>query len=269
MPFLLGTCLPLSLSAQGAVLPASMPFVLLSTYHDEPDAAGLFFNQAALSYLSGPSVSFFSERKYMMEDHYFFSAAMQYPSRFGNAALAVNHETSGLWSKNMLGLALGKKLGSLLSAGVQFNAASEKIPRYGNKWFMGAEAGVNLHLTSQLTAGVHFANPFSFFSSSPKIDAPAGICTAGLGYKAGETFYLAVAMRSEKGKEMDIIGGFEYSHLKRFFLRAGFTGASGACFLGAGLIHKSSRWDVSFSIHPRLGVSSGLLWTIRIKNKSR
>lgn len=252
--------------AQAGYLPVSMPSVMLTAYDKNgADVAGVFCNQAALANISSTAAAFFTENRYLMDDQQFFMAAMYHPHALGNAGVMIRQEYSGEWRRTAVAIALARRLTARISAGIQFNACRERAGRYEARSEMTAEAGFIFHVTDQLTAGFHLADPFAFLSDGKKNIAFPATLSAGIGYEAAETFFISTVMRCEKDKEMEMTGGFEYRHMRRFFLRAGFCSGNDIFFMGAGISYRSSRWDFSMSVHPRLGISSGLSWTWRIK----
>jgi hypothetical protein len=88
------------------------------------------------------------------------------------------------YNESQIGLAYGRKLGSKVDVGVQFNYNAIRISSYGNSSAVNFEIGTVLHLTERLHAGVHVYNPAGGKFGKNQQEKLASVYTAGVGYEA-------------------------------------------------------------------------------------
>jgi len=158
-----------------------------------------------------------------------------------------------------MGLAYGRKLGSKVGIGVQFNYNAIQISSYGNSSAINFEIGTVLHLTDKLHTGVHVYNPVGGKFGKDQEEKLASIFTAGLGYDASEIFFVGAEIEKEENQPVNVNAGLQYKFLPQLLARIGIATNTANIYAGLGLGLRSFRLDVVAGYHPQLGVTPGLL----------
>ena len=216
-------------------------------------------NQAALTRIKTFSAGAFSERRFMIDELDFFSAALALPTHTGNFGLQLHHFGNSIYSETQGGLAYGKKLNDYLDVGVQFNYYTMHISGYGNAAAINFDAGLIFHFTEQLHGGIHVYNPTSSRLGKFNEEKLPAEYSIGLGYDASENFFISTEIEKIEDLALNVNTSLQYKFADRFFARCGIATATPLIFFGVGVTMKDFRIDIAASIHPQLGVTPGLL----------
>lgn len=248
----------------------AMPYTSLGAYtSSQTDPFGFTNNQAALAQVKSATVGAFGERRFMLSENSVYGLAAAIPTTMGNFGVQVNYAGFENFNEHKAGLAYGRKLGKALDVGVQFNYYGYRIPQYGNASAVNFEIGAIMHLTERLNAGVHVYNPVGGEFTKSADEKLASAYKLGLGYDASDQFYVSAEIVKEEGKDVNVIGGFQYQFKKQFFARGGFISETGSGFAGFGVGWNNLRLDLSGSYHPQLGFSPGLMFVVHLKDKEQ
>lgn len=257
------------LSAQSLRYSLAQPYISLTAYSQQQhDPLSFTGNQASLAHTTKAGIGIFGERRFMLKETSVYSLAAALPTRLGNFGVQVNYAGFKNFRENKIGLAYARKLGKLVSVGVQFNYYGYSIPAYGKASAINFEVGALVHLTDKLNAGIHVYNPVGGKLGKTKEEKLAAAYKLGLGYDASDKFFICSEIIKEEDKGVNVIAGIQYRLAKQFFAKAGFISGSGTAYAGAGLGWKNFRVDVSSSYHPQLGFSPGILLIADFKAKT-
>ena len=147
---------------------------------------------------------------------------------------------------------------------IQFNYYGYSVPTYGSTQTVTFEMGAIAHLTDKLNACIHIYNPVggNFSKTDEKLTSTY---KAGFGYDASDRFFVSMEMVKEENFPATINSGVQYQFQKRFFVRVGIASGTSSFYSGVGVAWSNVRLDVSFSEHPQLGISPGLLFIMNFR----
>lgn len=241
--------------------PVAAVYLRAGTYcTKEADAFSFINNQAALAGYQDIHAGIYGERRFMLSETGMYCAAVAIPSQYGNFGASVKYFGYANYNEHQLGLAYGRRLGSKVDVGIQFNYYGYQVPAYNSSSTINAEAGVLFHVSEKLTAGIHVYNPLG--SGLPKTNErlPA-IFTTGIGYELSEHCFINAEIVKEQDRRTSINAAILYEFHRQFFIRSGLSAAAGTYYAGAGLSWNNFRFEMSAGMHPQLGISSGMMLT--------
>lgn len=228
--------------------------------YKQADVFSFSGNQAALARLKTFGAGAFTERRFMLQELNFFSAALALPTKSGNFGLPLYRYGNAMYNEMQAGLAYGRKLTEHIDVGVQFNYFTMQIAGYGNAAAINFEAGAIFHFTDQLHGGIHLYNPTSSKLQKGNGENLSSVYTAGLGFDATENFFVTIEIEKAEDLPVNVNAALQYKFAERFLARGGIATNTATYFLGVGFGIKSFRFDVTASMHPQLGVTPGLLF---------
>ena len=250
--------------AQSLRYPVELPYTALSAYsHVESDPFSFSSNQAALAGVKQPMIGVFGERRFMLDVTGTYRLAAVIPTQQGGFGLQVDHAGFSNFSENRIGLAYGRRLGSALDLGIQFNYYGYRIPVYGNASACYVEGGAIFHYSERLEAGIHVYNPVGGKLFSAPDEKLAAVYSAGLGYDISPDLFMGIEMVKEEDRPLNVVSGIQYRFADVFFARAGLVSETGSLFAGVGAGWNKLRLDLSASYHPLLGLSPGILFVAK------
>jgi hypothetical protein len=257
-------------AAQSLRYSISMPYINLGAYSTKQiDPFSFTSNQAALAQVKDAGVGVYGERRFLLAQNSVYGLAVAIPTKKGNVGVQINYAGFANFNEQKAGLAYARTLGKLVDIGVQFNYYGYKIPAYNNASAINFEAGVILHLSEKLNAGVHLYNPVSGKLGKNSDEKLASAYKFGLGYDASDNFFISTEIVKEENQPINVTGGIQYHFKKQFFVRAGFRSDNSTGFAGIGFAVNNFRVDVASSFHPQLGVSPGLLLVYNFKGNKK
>lgn len=253
-------CFQHTVSGQTIRRPVAAAYIGPGAYSNSHiDVFSFTANQASLSGIKNASAGVYGEKRYMLNELSFYSAAFALPTQSGNFGFKGSYYGSADYNETNAGLAYARKLGAKIDIGVQFNYYAIKVLGYGNAVAINAEAGIMMHLTDKLNAGVHVFNPAGGKFGKKSNEKLPFVYTAGLGYEASELFFTSIEIEKEEDLSVNVRAALQYSILKQLFVRGGLSSATSTFWLGGGLGLKTFRLDATISYHPQLGITPGLL----------
>lgn len=248
----------LSQTAKQAIL---SPYLKTGAYSSkQADVFSFSANQASLAKISRFSAGVFSEKKFLLNELGFFSAAFALPTKSGNFALQLHRFGNSVYSEMQTGLAYARKLSDFVDVGVQFNYYMLQVAGYGSAGAVNFDASAIFHFTEQLHGGVHIYNPASSKLGKNNEERLPSVYSAGLGFDASEDFFASAEIEKTENQPLNINATIQYKFAERFLARGGVVSSTSVFYLGAGFVLKNFRIDATASVHPQLGVSPGLLF---------
>ncbi|MFT3681617.1 MAG: hypothetical protein QM791_15205 [Ferruginibacter sp.] len=249
--------------------PVSAVYTGLGAYSTKnADVFSYTNNQASLAQIKNTSFGVYGERRFMLTETSVYTASVAVPSSLGNFGVNVKYFGYKNFNENQVGLAYARSLGPKVDIGVQFNYYGYRVPSYDNANTVNAEAGIVVHLSDKLNAGVHVYNPIGgkFSKTDEKLTSTY---TFGLGYDASDNFFASAELVKEQDYPVNVNMGFQYRFEKMFFVRGGIGTATSRGYAGAGIGWNNFRLDISGSYHPQLGFSPGLLFIATLGKKEK
>lgn len=244
----------------------ALPYLGMGAYStQQADPFSFTSNQAALALSKSAAVGVYGERRFMLSENSAYGVAVALPSKMGNFGIQANYAGFKNFNESKIGLAYGRSLGSKLSIGAQFNYYNYQIPQYQKASAINFEAGVIVHLTDKLNAGLHVYNPVGGDLDKTGDEKLAAVYKLGVGYDASENFNASVEVLKEENRSVNFKAAVQYQFIKQFFARAGFMSETETVFAGFGIGWQNFRLDISGSFHPQLGFSPGLMLIYNFK----
>ncbi len=257
---------------QGQTLrrPVAAPYIGLGAYSlNHVDVFSFTANQASLAQLKNAAVGVYGERRFLLAELNNYTAALALPTNSGNFGLKMGYFGFSDYNETQIGLAYGRKLGSKVDIGAQFNYNGIRIAGYGSSSATDFEIGAILHLTDKLHAGVHVNNPVGGKFGKDGQEKLPSIYTFGLGYDASQKFFFSAEVQKEEDQPVNVNVGLQYKFLPQLLARAGMESATSSAWAGIGLSWGSFRVDFTSSYHPQLGITPGLLLLFNFNSKEK
>jgi hypothetical protein len=255
------------LPAQTLRRPVAASYIGLGAYSlNHVDVFSFMTNQASLAQLKSSAAGVYGERRFLLSELANYTAAVGLSTNSGNFGLKANYSGFADYNETQLGLAYGRKLGSKLDIGAQFNYNSIKISNgYGSSSAISFELGTVLHITDKLNAGLHINNPIGGKFGKDREEKLSSLYGFGIGYEASEKFFISAEIEKEEDQPVNINAGFQYKLIPQLLIRVGMASATSSAWLGLGLTIKSFRFDVTTIYHPQLGITPGVLMLYSFK----
>ena len=245
---------------QSSGSPVQSRYVGIGTYSQHfTDAFSGTANQGALAEAEQITAGLYSERRFLLKEMSYYQGAVVLPAGFGAIGIAFNYFGAEPFNTSAIGIGFGKKLGKIVSIGIQFNYNDVRLQGYGSASTINFEAGLLLHLTEKLHGGLHVYNPTGGRFGRGAKEKLASMYSTGLGYELSDKVLLSAGICHEEGKSVNITTTVEYNFANRFFLRAGIATDTGNFFFGLGLQLKLCRLDVNNSWQAPLGYTPGIM----------
>jgi hypothetical protein len=249
----------MSSAGQDFQLVQSFPLARIAALQPSGENAISFaINDASLAGIKNFCFAIASEKRFMLQELQHFSAMAALPLKFGNAGLRIDRFGNAFMNELQCGLVFAKKLSSVLSVGIGFNYYSKNIPMYEKQTAIIAAAGMILHLSDQLVAGVHIYNPAKVQLGRSGERTP-GRLSMGLGYSPSDKFFLAADLQKIEDQPVNIHAGVHYCIVQRVSVSTGITSAASSFYLGIGFQVNKFIITASAGMHPYLGLSPGLI----------
>ena len=258
------------LQAQTLRRPVAASYTGLGAYSlNHVDVFSFTANQASLAQLKNNSAGVYGERRFLLSELNNYTAAIGLTTKSGNFGIKANYSGFTDYNETQLGLAYGRKLGSKLDIGAQFNYNAVRIAEdYGSATTISFEMGTIFHLTDKLNAGLHINNPIGGKFGKDQQEKLSSVYGFGVGYDASENFFISAEIEKEEDQPVNVNAGFQYKFIPQLLVRAGMASATSSAWLGLGLTLKSFRLDVTTSYHPQLGITPGVMMLFNFKGKN-
>lgn len=258
------------LQAQTLRRPLAASYTGLGAYSvNHADVFSFIANQASLSRLKNTAVAVYGERRFLLTELTNYTAVAGIKTSSGNFGVKANYSGFTDYNETQLGLAYGRKLGSKLDIGAQFNYNSIRISNgYGTASAISFELGTVLHLSDKLHAGLHINNPVGGKFGKDQQEKLSAVYGFGIGFEASEKFFISTEIQKEEDQPVNVNAGFQYKFIPQLLVRGGMATATSTAWLGLGLTLQSFRIDLTSTYHPQLGITPGILMLFNFKAPS-
>ena len=249
--------------------PVASPYLGLGAYSiSHVDVFSATNNQAALAQIKKISGGVYSERRFLLSELNYYTAAGCIITSSGNFGVQAGYFGFSDYNETQFGLAYGRKLGTRLDVGVQFDYNALQIAGYGKTSAINFQIGTIMHLSEKLHAGFHAYNPVGGKFGKDNQEKLASVYTTGMGYEASDKFFMSAEIQKEENKSVTVNAGLQYKFLPQLLVRGGIATGTSVVYAGIGLQLRSLRLDITTSHHPQLSVSPGLMLLFSGKNSS-
>ncbi|MGK2863077.1 MAG: hypothetical protein ACSLE0_14175 [Chitinophagaceae bacterium] len=248
--------------------PISIPYTGLGAYSiNNVDVLSFITNQASLAQIKTPAIAVFGEKRFLLSELNNFTTGIAIPTTSGNFGIKAGYYGFNEYNETQLGLAYGRKLGSKMDIGAQFNYNGIRISGYGSDAAIGFEIGTIFHLSEKIHTGIHLNNPVGGKFGKDQQEKLSSVYTVGIGYEASEKVFVSAEIAKEEDQPVNVNAGIQYKILTQLVVRTGISTATSSGWMGIGLSWKSFRVDITSSYHPQLGITPGLLLLFNFNEK--
>lgn len=249
-----------------AQVPGRHPVLGMGSYSERrSDVFSFVHNQAALAFLKKPSVAFFSERRFMLNELADHRCVLSIPLPPGAFGISLSRFGFTNYSVSNAGIAYGRRLASHISLGLQLNYFTMSIPGLGRSSAGSAELGLLLKLSDRLHAGIHAANPGGMhFSNNENLPDRY---TVGMGYDISDRFYFYTELQKEELQPICVNAGLHYALSSLAFVRAGVSTDLNVLWWSAGCLLGFLRLDMTLKYQQPLGISPALTILCYLKGR--
>jgi hypothetical protein len=261
----------LMINAQTLRRPLSAVYTGLGAYSiNHVDVFSFTANQASLAQLKSTAMGVYGERRFLLSDINNYSAVIGLNTKSGNFGLKAGYAGSADYNETQLGLAYGRKLGSKIDIGAQFNYNGIRISSgYGSASAISIELGTIFHLTEKLHTGFHINNPIGGKFGKDQQEKLASVYSLGIGFDASEKLLVSASIEKEESQPVNVHAGIQYKLIPQLLIRGGMSTATTSSWVGLGISLKSFRLDVTTTYHPQLGITPGLLLLFNFKSADK
>lgn len=212
-------------------------------------------NQAGLACMQKFTVAVSSDRRYLIPGLNLHTLNFTAPVKTGTFDGSIQQGGYRSFRQQAIGVGYGRWLGNRCSIGIQADYLSQSVPGYAHTSTITFEAGILLHLTQQISAGIHAFNPAGRRLGAERVTS---IYSAGIGYEASTDCLLAVAVtQDETGVPATKLMG-EYHFPADLLLQIGLCTNPAFSNLAIGIAISKLRIYCNASWHPQLGFTPSL-----------
>lgn len=231
------------------------------------DAFSFLVNPAALANLNATGAGVYSERRFLLNAFSQYTAVAGFQTNSGAFGLQADYFGYTNYNETQLGLGYARSLGSKVDVGAKFNYYNLRIPAYTTASALHFEAGIVMHLSEKLHAGLSVYNPVGGELNKTTGEKIASVYRGGFGYEVSDRFFISAELVKEENKRAGVNAVFQYELVKQLLFRAGINTVNTQPFAGVGLHFGQFRIDVATAYHPQLGVSPAVMILFNGKKK--
>ncbi len=221
------------------------------------DIWSIYYNQAGLARLEGPSAGAFFENKFFVKELGRGGFAASHPLGQGNIGLSYTSFGYAAYRESKMGLAYGMRLTENLSIGTQINYHHTRINAedYGETGTVTAELGLMLDLSEKVSVAAHVFNLTRSELNEDFDERLPTLIRFGLNYSINKE--LRISGEVEKDIDFDEIFkmGIEYQPVESVFIRVGASNNPGIFAFGLGINWGAFQFDLASTYHTVLGYS--------------
>lgn len=246
----------LSLTALENLTAGARARALSNAFVSFSDVWGTFHNPAGIASFKHPALAFSYESRFGLKELSTAAISGVFPANNGTFGLGFYQFGNGSYKENKLGLAYAKNLSEKLSASIQLDYFSQRLPENDSRsGFITFDAGVIYHFTSGVALGSHIFNPVSVKFTENETTGSPTVFRFGGHYNFGNNLIWVAEIEKVAKHPVLLKSGMEFSPAENFFLRLGFSGKPYQLTSGIGFKTKLLCFDLAFGYHGNLGIS--------------
>ena len=219
-------------------------------------------NPASLAGAKNGGLSFYAERKFLLQELSSYELRLGAVTSSGNFGLAMELNGVDFYRESKIGLSYGRRLISQLEAGAEIHFVSISMDGYGKVSVPGFGLGLRLHPNEKLHIGLSARDPVSRSFGKESDESLPYLYTMGVGFEPSGSFLLAFQLHKEENQPVQASGSIQYFPLDAVCIRAGmslFNQTAGLALGWKRSFDKTAlRIFVSTHYHFQLGLSPGI-----------
>jgi hypothetical protein len=233
------------------------PYLQLNAYSSIESKKGSSpGHPAALASSSRFTAIILAEQKFLMNELGNYQMAFSLPVAGGGLGFQAGRFGGPLFQNNSISIGYGRKAGDL-DLGSQFCFQYQQAAGYSGEVTLSCLAGIAFHPGEEIRAALLLVNPGRSFIGRGKSLLPFGI-RSGIGWELSQKFFIATEMENWEGQGASVNLGLTYRFDQRIQARLGHSSFNSSSWMGAGILVHAFQLDASISLHPQLGLSSGI-----------
>jgi len=225
-----------------------------------PNVFSFAANQASLASQQGFAAGLYGEKRFSLDELQFCSVAITAPSLSGQFGILANYSGFSEYSESKIGLAYGKRLGTMVDIGVQFDYNFFHVSGYENFTAISSGLGILLHPAEKINIGVALYNPFGGTINKNSGEKISSLFRFGMGYDASEQVCIHLELVKEENIPAYANAGLLYAFATQFFAGIGTQSAPASPYGYAGWRWKNIRIDIEASYHSQLGFTPAIIF---------
>jgi hypothetical protein len=214
-------------------------------------------NQAGLAEMTHPEVALAFQNRFLVAELSDRLGLFAFPLQSNVLALSFYQFGQIPFRREKFGLAFARHVSPRIAFGLQFNYSRFYLPEANRSaGSAGLEVGVQYVMRSNLTWGLHLANPYQTGvpTYSGKVDEPSRL-NLGFRYDLSDVFVWVSEIEADTDRHFRIRNGLEYRMPEKFFLRIGVATHPYQLSSGIGFRLRQLTVDLGNSFHANLGNS--------------
>jgi hypothetical protein len=235
------------------------------------DFWALYANPAGLSGMKDMQAGLFIERRFLVQQLNFGTAAFAMPFKTRHVAgIDFGGFGFGGYTESKVALSYAASVLDNLSLGVKMHYLRTSIPTYGNAGALIIDAGVNAEIAKGLSFGFsgHNLNQARLSTQTIEKEQLPSTLALGLAYQASDKVLIVADIERQVNFPYSFRGGVEYAILPILKARIGAATAPVMFNAGLGLNIKGLEVDWANSFHEYLGYTPSLSLGYRFGKKS-
>lgn len=213
-------------------------------------------NQAGMAFYDKTAAGIYFENRFLIKEMGSQTGAFTLITKYGVLGTTVSYSGDANYSNTKAGLAYARKFGNRFSAGIQLDYIGTKLgEEYGKHSNITFDAGIMVKITDQLVFGAHTFNPVHVQLSDYNNERIPTTLNAGFGLNLSDNLLLTAEAYKNSEFPMELRTGAEYKLGKVAYARIGLSTNPARYTFGFGLDMKNLTFDLSSSVHSKLGYS--------------
>ncbi len=216
-------------------------------------------NQAGLASLTQLQLGAYYENKFQLKETSTQGFAFAMPTQWGTFSINYNHYGYQLYAENAGGLGYARSLGPHVQAAVQFDYYHYyQTAYYGQRGVVLLELGLIVSPLENLHIGVHSFNPGQAKLAEYQTERVPSTFRIGAAYDFSNQVVFTAELHKGIDDALRFKTGVSYEAVEHLFFRMGLGTAPTEFAWGLGYALNELYFDLDFSTHPTLPISSQL-----------
>jgi hypothetical protein len=178
-------------------------------------------NQAGLAWMEEAAIGISALQYYGFEDATALWLLAALPTKSGTFGISAQYNGDKNFNQTKAGLAYGRQLGELFSAGVQLDYCHTRVQNWVQARPSRSRRASNIAQLIKITVATRVFNPVTadMGEAFPR-GAIATLFSVGLAYLPSDKFILAMEGEQQLNSNMNLKTGFEYRIIEELAIRA-------------------------------------------------